>query len=539
MAVTYRLTGAVMAHPRRRRQAEALSRRLPVEFQNVVTDPDPSGPPGGYRTSRLAWSLVPAGATHHLLLHDDMEISKTLLERAERAVSALPHAALGLFAFWSSRNGAAVRQGALAGARWVSAVNEWSPTNAIILPREAALGYVDYLEGRDLSWPDDVLMHHYLRLVGVPTYLAVPALAEHDDLPSLVDNDYQGLRRAACFFEADPAQGTPETSLDLDAVPFFVSFAENDGAARTAVRLPGDGPARWNHVGCEEYLDRFGITPAVPSLPSEPGPEPGLAAPVWLTAFTMGVVHRTTGRDLADDDVTAGALATLVPGGLCHRLGASRAAAVSEALMPVLRHGLAAGLETAPRRRRSWSLRVRLVGGEPWVREYVADRLDNLGFAIVGDGADRDVHLDGIGPTDATVLRLGDVYGPGMPDDGLLGRMVRLASLSRTVEVDDSDRPVALVHVKDVADAAALAVRLAPGTFSVAGPVIGVGDLAETVFRVVRPVELVGTPGAAAPAESGEPVPGWAPSVPLDHGIHGYSQWLAHEVDFSLRDSLA
>ena len=34
--------------------------------------------------------------------------------------------------------------------------------------------------------------------------VAVPSLAEHEDLASLVDSDFQGLRRSPCFFADDP-----------------------------------------------------------------------------------------------------------------------------------------------------------------------------------------------------------------------------------------------------------------------------------------------------------------------------------------------
>ena len=46
----------------------------------------------------------------------------------------MPHAALALFAFWNSRNGAAVRLGALAGARWVPGAGEYTPVAALLLP---------------------------------------------------------------------------------------------------------------------------------------------------------------------------------------------------------------------------------------------------------------------------------------------------------------------------------------------------------------------------------------------------------------------
>src|SRR5215213_2842171 len=107
-----RVTGAVMAHPQRLERA----RELAGGVLDVVTDPDPGGQPSAFRTSLLAWSSIPDRSTHHFLLHDDMALSNTFFERVHEAAEQMPEAALALFAFWNSRNGAAVRQGALAGA---------------------------------------------------------------------------------------------------------------------------------------------------------------------------------------------------------------------------------------------------------------------------------------------------------------------------------------------------------------------------------------------------------------------------------------
>ncbi|WP_433511775.1 NAD-dependent epimerase/dehydratase family protein [Nonomuraea sp. CA-143628] len=424
-----------MAHPQRREAAI----RLAGGVFDVVTDPDPAGRPSAFRTSLLAWSSIPSDATHHLLLHDDMVLSGTFFERAESAARAMPHAALALFAFWNSRNGAAVRQGALAGARWVPGAGEYTPVAALLLPRQVAGGYVEWARDRGDTWPDDVLMGRYLRQAGVPVFVAVPSLAEHEDLASLVDNDFQGLRRSPCFFADDPqgffpdgSEGFPpddaqagrssfEESVlgELPVIPFF-----KRGVAQCAVRVPGTG--RWRDIRCEDYLAGRGID--ADSLRA------GAATrhwPLWLTAYTMGIVHSQTGRDGALDgarddddprnvygadprvqdrgdmrggvggdprvldqadsrdgvrvldqvDVRGGvradprvldrALATMGPGGLCHELGARELARLTPELHEVARAGLEAGLANRPGHR---PRAPRAFADHPRVPQAFADR---------------------------------------------------------------------------------------------------------------------------------------------------------------------
>ncbi|MGW0202245.1 NAD-dependent epimerase/dehydratase family protein [Nonomuraea sp. NPDC003201] len=341
------LSGAVMAHPQRREAAA----RLAGGVLDVVTDPDPGGRPSAFRTSLLAWSSIPGDSTHHFLLHDDMVLSSTFFQRAERAARAMPHAALALFAFWNSRNGAAVRQGALAGARWVAGAGEYTPVAALLLPKEVAEGYVQWAAGRGDTWPDDVLMGRYLRQAGVPVFVAVPSLAEHEDLASLVDNDFQGVRRSPCFFTDDPLAGLGEDAVldDLPVIPFF-----KRGVAQCAVRVPGSG--RWRDLRCEDYLAGLGIDAG--AMVARAGA--GAHGELWLTAYTMGVVHRGRepgdvrvvdgGRGLGDARVVDEALATMGAGGLCHELSGRELGRLSAELHEVARRGLEAGLHDAAQR---------------------------------------------------------------------------------------------------------------------------------------------------------------------------------------------
>ncbi|MBB5780735.1 NAD-dependent epimerase/dehydratase family protein [Nonomuraea jabiensis] len=586
-----RLSGAVMAHPRRMEAAA----RLAGGVLDVVTDPDPGGRPSAFRTSLLAWSSIPGDSTHHFLLHDDMVLSGTFFQRAERAARALPDAALALFAFWNSRNGAAVRQGALAGARWVAGAGEYTPVAALLLPKDVAEGYVEWAAGRGDTWPDDVLMGRYLRQAGVPVFVAVPSLAEHEDLASLVDNDFQGVRRSPCFFTDDPLAGVGEGVVldDLPVIPFF-----KRGVAQCAVRVPGS--RGWRDLRCEDYLAGLGIDAG--ALVARAGA--GAHGELWLTAYTMGVVHG--GRGLGDARVVDEALATMGPGGLCHELSGRELGRLSAELHEVARVGLEAGLAARPVDRPQPAvappspvpLIVAVSGAETFVREHLAHALADRGLRLAaGDSGAPVVHVCALGwspdadPEEelrlaraafaggrggvllssvdvypqrkwvdedtpvspaatplsralleveaaapgAVVLRLGEPYGPGMPQRGPVADLVLRSSLNRPAPV--SGRPVQLVHVQDVAGAvlAALERGVAGRVYNVASRKrLRMGELVEAVSRAVRPMDVETSdepPGPLVNVERAGVELGWRAGVTLDYGLHTFAQWLAYESD--------
>ncbi|MGC0315946.1 nucleoside-diphosphate-sugar epimerase [Kitasatospora acidiphila] len=389
-----RLSGSVMTHPKRREAAERLAANAPEGALSVVMDPDPTGTPSVLRTALAAWRSIAPDATHHLLLQDDMILSDSFFERVHRAVEEMPDAALSLFCLWDSRNGAAVRLGALAGARWVEAVNEYTPTVAIVLPRRAAVGFAEYGARRLGSWPDDILMRGYLRAEGIRSFVAVPNLTEHDDKPSLSGNAFRGPRRSVCFLPGDPARDEHRRLAGLSVAPFF-----KNGVARCSVRIPGSAPTRWQDIDAEQYLAGQGVDldrlrSRLRGIAIDPR-TPGLWG-TWLTSFVTGLVdgtHQTVQQpdQRRDSAALSEALASIGPGGLSHNRSEQDLDAARGELRRVSELGVAAGVEAAalavpgrPRRRRPGRAPevVAVLGGNTPLGEFVVRGLRDRGHQV-------------------------------------------------------------------------------------------------------------------------------------------------------------
>jgi hypothetical protein len=528
MAGPYTLTGVIMTHPQRARPAAELAASLGADRVSVVTDPRPDGPRSAFRTTMAAWSGSPPGATHRLVLHDDMVPAVGFWAAAEEAMDEFPHAALALSAFWNSRNGAAVRLGVLGGHRWVRAVPDYTPCTALILPVETARGYVTYAERAGDAWAEDVLMSRYLAAAGVPAYVAAPSLAEHQELRSLSGNDFHGLRRSPCWTAdtwARPAS-TGGAPPEFPVVPFF-----KFGSPWCVVRTP-DG---WETIPTERYLARAGhrvedveARRAKYLADSWTGPASEVellaARGAWLTGYALGVVH--TGQWPAGELVDR-ALATIAPGGLCDRLPAHRLAGLERDLADVAADGLAAGLAADPPRpvRRGGSLTL---AGTGFPASQLVGALTDLGHAVtlVAPGTratiecgDRAVRVHG------RALRTGDLFGPGMPAGELLPAYCVQALRRQPIVVAD-DRPLRLVHVDDLVAAVVEALaQPAERDLAPAEPMSALG-LAHLVARVVRPVPVL----SSAPPPSDTGTSAEAPlGDELAERVRWLAQWLAYE----------
>ncbi|MGN0111711.1 MAG: hypothetical protein ACI38P_08665, partial [Cellulosimicrobium funkei] len=103
------LSVVVMHHPARGDVSALVRACAPLDVR-VVEDPDPEGPPSPLRTAKRAWAAVAPGATHHLVLQDDVAPVAGFAELVRRAVRARPRHAVALYSNWNSpRNAYLVR----------------------------------------------------------------------------------------------------------------------------------------------------------------------------------------------------------------------------------------------------------------------------------------------------------------------------------------------------------------------------------------------------------------------------------------------
>ncbi|MEV0374413.1 hypothetical protein AB0I10_32260 [Streptomyces sp. NPDC050636] len=151
------------------------------------------------RTAQVAWDTVTPGASHQLVLQDDVDAPDDFLDLVRRAVLRHPAEPLAFYAHWNSRNGAAVRLAALSGASWVRCLpEEFTPTQAICLPADMAGAFRQYANP-STDRRDDEVLSSYLRCIRRMSLVAVPNLVEHSGAESLCGNDSEGVRRSPCL----------------------------------------------------------------------------------------------------------------------------------------------------------------------------------------------------------------------------------------------------------------------------------------------------------------------------------------------------
>ncbi|MGH3873769.1 MAG: hypothetical protein ACRDSR_20070 [Pseudonocardiaceae bacterium] len=555
------LSGSVLTHPARGDAASHVVAQAPPGALSVVTDPLPSGPPTVLRTALAAWEAIPPSATHHLIVQDDMRLSAAMFERARLAIEARPEAALALFSLWDSRNGGAVRLGVLSGARWVTAVNEYTPCTALILPRAVAAGYADYVRSHPWTWPEDIMMSRYLRAANVPCLIAAPNLVEHDDVPSIAGNSFRGPRRSACFVPSDRPGGEDRVNTGTPVVPFF-----KNGRAQCVVRLDGSEPARWLHLDTADHLSGSGVpdhdlTPRLGRLTRTLDPQALLGT--WLTGYALGRQTSGAGRDIDPAAVTE-ALRTIAVGGMSHYAPAQQISDTQEQLAEVAALAVEAGRTTVPRPRPR-AARLRILGADRPLGEHLVRFLADRGHPVmvVGDhppsatqrgvrylvtttpttiGDDAVIDLRGLGDTQTTtagrtivirpggarqaVVRLdvGHLYGPGCGPGSVIGAMVWAALQHEPIEIVDGMPDVVRPrHVQDLADLVRAAID---GRDPTPAPQYPVRELAEIV-TMVRPTPVHDLRTAArAPTRSARTQ---RRDGDLRFRLHHFSQWLAYE----------
>ncbi len=201
----------VMTHPARLHQAEQLRRRHPELDIQIVLDPEPDGRPATLRTAKFAWSSVRDGATHQLVLQEDVQLCRGFADAMHQALRVAPEGAIAFFSHWIMTTSQAVRLTAFVGGSWTPVVDSWSPTQALVLPASLAQQFAGFAERYSEDKPDNVAMADFLAQHELPTYVSIPNLVEHRPTESLLLNDLSyGARRSTVF----------PNSRDLGSAPF-------------------------------------------------------------------------------------------------------------------------------------------------------------------------------------------------------------------------------------------------------------------------------------------------------------------------------
>ncbi|RPF29968.1 hypothetical protein EDD96_6518 [Streptomyces sp. Ag109_G2-6] len=251
------ISAAVMAHPRRLEEAARLAGALRPWQAVTAVDPEPDGPPTTLRTAREAWSRIHPGATHHLVLQDDVELCRDFLRRVETAVREHPDTPLAFYANWNSWNGAATRAAALQGASWVPAVpGEWVPTLALLLPRSDVTALLSAVPRQGApAEPDDVVLARELAARRRRVLISVPHLVEHTGTASIVGNDRYGPRHSACFADdvEAPAAARPGPAGTLPQPPPVLVHRPH-GHAHVILTAPGGADGEPLFLSREAYL---------------------------------------------------------------------------------------------------------------------------------------------------------------------------------------------------------------------------------------------------------------------------------------------
>jgi hypothetical protein len=196
-----RMSVAIMHHPARSGRLPKLLDSCAALSPRVVTDPDPDGPPSPLRTAKRAWAAIAPGATHHLVLQDDIELMPAFPENLLAAVGQQPTTGITLYVNWhSTPNAYYVRRAAVTGAPWTPLCPSWTPTLGLVLPTEHARALAAHLATiPDDVRHDDVVITDFCRDRSIRVVAAVPHLLDHPGTASLAGNETDGDRHATVF----------------------------------------------------------------------------------------------------------------------------------------------------------------------------------------------------------------------------------------------------------------------------------------------------------------------------------------------------
>lgn len=206
---------AIQTHPIRNDIATALSDAL--DGVELCVDPAPLELRSPWRTYRHALERTPAGATHRVILQDDVLVCRQFLPTVHAVIDAQPDRLICLFVGGQPyEHSHRIHVACDRGHPFVELDNQrWCPCVALAWPVrmiEPFLAYVDEQDWRPEFRSDDEIIGRYLNHVREWPIATVPSLVEHPDvIQSLIGLRAMGGadkgRVAACWIhpDCDPA----------------------------------------------------------------------------------------------------------------------------------------------------------------------------------------------------------------------------------------------------------------------------------------------------------------------------------------------
>jgi hypothetical protein len=335
---------AIMNHPLRAVQARRLAAECAPLDARIVVDPDPHGVRSPLRTSKLAWRAVAVGASHHVVLQDDVQLCRDFAAHLHRAVAQHPRHAIALYTHWQSpQNSYLVRRAVASGESWARlSAEDWTPTVGLVLPADLARALADYLGPvPDTEVDEDQFVARFCRERAVPIMATVPHLVDETDLPTLVP-EHDSSSRATLFsgervLPADHWSGSPSPWL-----PGPRAYVVELRDSRCVLRLirPGTGEPS-GHEYHWYWHDWCALIGADPAEVLGDGPGEGLQAEVWAAGYLLG---RDAGdRSGADAEMLHDTMARWIRSGLSRadreRLGAQQRTLLTELAVLAVAHG--------------------------------------------------------------------------------------------------------------------------------------------------------------------------------------------------------
>ncbi|MGI8667408.1 MAG: hypothetical protein ACR2N4_15510, partial [Jatrophihabitans sp.] len=222
------LSCAIMGHPDRADHVQALATELAPLRPRISYEHTAFSDHSLLASATTAWRLVEAGASHQLVVQDDVLARPDLAELLAPIIAEQPEAGIALFCEWGCKTSYAARIAALAGFAGVEVCDRYTPTNALVLPAPVAAALADRLAERTTLGPapDDTIVWELLAERGVRCLLVLPTLVEDRALPSLVGNEVMGTRRSVCQWPDGTGLAREGGGALLGPRPFFLVSVE-------------------------------------------------------------------------------------------------------------------------------------------------------------------------------------------------------------------------------------------------------------------------------------------------------------------------